>query len=732
MQLTILLSLIHSRGPSLPDKRTSMYDAYMEMFFSRESEKSSVVRDNRDLLIDIHRFLAWQLQTSAESGGDGSIQRSDLRNTLFAYLDAEGEDCSIVDALFSGIVERVGALVSRAQETYEFEVQPLREYFAARHLYETARYPNDVSGSSGDKFDRFRALITNPYWLNVARFYGGCFSKGEMLTLVSELREICERPLIGPTSQPRAIALMLLGDWVFTQYQPAVKAVIEFVTEYPQLRQLLANAESGPSLWSGLPDRSGRSEFINALWGRLASTTYLDEQRAICNAISLNANIEEISERWLFYRDMVEKESWAHCASYLGLFSKGSLEQIGGSVDNLCDMAWRLLISSERYELFTDLSHQDRAKSLILHHNPKLLSTRVDSYLACISTMAGAFQYCVALREEHDVPLRVVMSRRASHEELWDDDELISSMSLRTNAERDLAECYSHFVNFTTAELATSLKPWQKLVSAMRSVFGDCPAVDRIAFLGAGVRAKDAKGSYEVLEFSDDLVSAARFVRMHSGAHRWWLNELERTPNSTQRRRLLLLLLMWGTQSTILKILAPLNDLLNDVDRSDWIGLVNDFRATQMRKTSDDLNLKKANLAALGAFDARLLMFLGLRCSSKARYNIALIISERDIESNSLEAQFALQTLLSTGEIRGHWLDLLLSIKKLYKSGAALVDLQLDGTMMQQSVAIEVVKAMENLPLVVLELADSSLRSLAGAKAAKLLDVAKRDNWFDR
>jgi hypothetical protein len=68
MQLTILLWLIHNRGASLPEKRTAMYDAYMDMFFSRESEKSDIVRDNRELLIDIHRFLAWKLQTSAESG----------------------------------------------------------------------------------------------------------------------------------------------------------------------------------------------------------------------------------------------------------------------------------------------------------------------------------------------------------------------------------------------------------------------------------------------------------------------------------------------------------------------------------------------------------------------------------------------------------------------------------------------------------------------------------------
>ena len=197
----------------------------MDMFFSRESEsreseKSDIVRDNRDLLIDIHRFLAWKLQTSAEAGEDGSIEQSALRHTLLIYLDSEGEDTSIVGTLFDGIVERVGALVSRVQDTYEFEVQPLREYFAARHLYGTAPCSPAGDEKAGTKLDRFDALIRNPYWLNVARFYSGCFSKGEVSALGDELLELSKSEPYKFTSHPRNIALVLLSDWVFTQYQP--------------------------------------------------------------------------------------------------------------------------------------------------------------------------------------------------------------------------------------------------------------------------------------------------------------------------------------------------------------------------------------------------------------------------------------------------------------------------------------------------------------------------------
>lgn len=108
MQLAILLSLIHTRGVSLPDKRTALYDSYVDLFFAREAEKNLVVRDYRDLLIDIHRFLAWTLHSEAQIGGtQGSVRASRLRDLVTTYLASEGHDASLVDRLFSGITERV-------------------------------------------------------------------------------------------------------------------------------------------------------------------------------------------------------------------------------------------------------------------------------------------------------------------------------------------------------------------------------------------------------------------------------------------------------------------------------------------------------------------------------------------------------------------------------------------------------------------------------------------------
>ena len=232
MQLAILLSLIHSRGSSLPEKRTALYDNYMEHFFSREAEKSTIVRMHRDLLIDIHGYLAWLLHAESESGGNGgSVSRLRLLSLVREYLRNEQHDEGLAENLFAGMVERVVALVSRVEGTFEFEVQPLREYFAARCLYETAPYSPPGAEKQGTLPDRFDAIARSGYWLNVTRFYAGCFNKGELPALVDRLEELLKNPVYKYTSYARVLAAMLLGDWVFSQHPRSMKKVIDIVLD---------------------------------------------------------------------------------------------------------------------------------------------------------------------------------------------------------------------------------------------------------------------------------------------------------------------------------------------------------------------------------------------------------------------------------------------------------------------------------------------------------------------
>ena len=161
MQLTILLSLIHRKGTSLPDKRTALYDNYIGLFFDREAEKSTVVRERRDLLVDIHRYLGWILHSEAQTSRTGGrIEIERLKGVVREYLTHAGHGTDLLGTLFSGVVDRVVALVSRIEGTYEFEVQPMREYFAARYLYDTAPYSPPGDEKAGNATRTFRSACS--------------------------------------------------------------------------------------------------------------------------------------------------------------------------------------------------------------------------------------------------------------------------------------------------------------------------------------------------------------------------------------------------------------------------------------------------------------------------------------------------------------------------------------------------------------------------------------------
>jgi len=312
MQLAILLSLIQTRGLSLPDKRTALYDSYMELFFSREAEKSAVVREHRDLLVDLHQFLAWVIQTQAEEAkSKGSITEDQLKILLKDYLTREGHKASLVDELFVGMVERVVALVSRVQGTFEFEVQPLREYFAARHLYETAPYSPPGREQRGTKPERFDVLARNFYWLNVTRFYCGCYSRGELSSLADGLMELAKAEEYRYTSYPQLLILMLLGDWVFTQQPLTVSRLTESLLDEPRLKVLLSSLNRERTSVSLIaPERCGRTELLAGCLRVLSSESNTDVFLVLARSIRDALPAAELYALWDSMKANLSTDKW--------------------------------------------------------------------------------------------------------------------------------------------------------------------------------------------------------------------------------------------------------------------------------------------------------------------------------------------------------------------------------------------------------------------------------------
>jgi hypothetical protein len=227
MQLAILLYLIYRRGDSIPDSRTYLYQNYMDLFLDRESIKDANVKRYRPLLERITAYLGWHLQSVAESDtGNGRATRSELVALIKHHLLDLEEDTTIVDVLFTAVTDRVWAMTSRISGTFEFEVQPIREYFAARHLFDTAPHA-PKPGEGLDKFRRFAELIGRPYWLNVTRFMAGLFSDGEssaVIDLMEGFIEESDRP-----TWARTISRVLIEDGVFDSQRRARTRLIHAV-----------------------------------------------------------------------------------------------------------------------------------------------------------------------------------------------------------------------------------------------------------------------------------------------------------------------------------------------------------------------------------------------------------------------------------------------------------------------------------------------------------------------
>lgn len=144
-----------------------------------------------------------------------------------AALAGQPEEQKLADEMYSAITDRVLCLVER-NDAFEFEVQSLREYFAALHMFEnlTAR------GEGNSRDDGLDALLERPYWANVCRFFVGMLAKGEVRAFRGNLEAANRR--VGPHPFVRGMAVQVLNDRIYNgQSDTDIRRVVDFILEGP-------------------------------------------------------------------------------------------------------------------------------------------------------------------------------------------------------------------------------------------------------------------------------------------------------------------------------------------------------------------------------------------------------------------------------------------------------------------------------------------------------------------
>ena len=624
MQLAILLSLIHTRGSSLPDKRTALYDSYVELFFNREAEKSEVVREYRDLLINIHGFLAWILHSESEiMESQGSVASERLRQLVEQYLRDEQHDTSLAASLFTGMVERVVALVSRVEGTYEFEVQPLREYFAARHLYNTAPYSPPGSERQGTLPDIFDALARNFYWLNVARFFAGCYSKGELPSLVDRLEELSRQDGYRHTSHPQVLAATLLSDWVFAQHPKSMKKVVALILDGLGLRHMLAAEKRyrrGTPLL--LPKQNGNEELVERCFELLRDMPPEDYAFLLIDVVNENAAHSDKINRWYdAVVDFSEKKRthWMKYGFRLGVLPELTSEQLDFILSD-CEIGMKrmsLLIQSGQHRFFERSEEQfNMAVECVLGRHFRIRASKKSrSIVETLAQVVDASRYAHSFARREPVALK----------DIWRYYGPPTEHPTSSNPPSfDLARKVASFVKTadnesqrTAKEWATELGPWDRLVERGRKLFGEQWALYCLSAMAAGIRSKTETGKphSDILASSAPLCQRARYARLKAGNATWWAAQLDKSKSELEEMYVMLMLLAWGGESVLTKLCGEIDNRLQTMPSDKWRKL---YEALQLHVNIGEYDQRKKVLLDLSLIprtklSERTIVSLGLR-----------------------------------------------------------------------------------------------------------------------
>ena len=761
MQLTILLSLIYNRGSSLPDKRTALYDNYVDLFFNREAEKTPIVKKYRDLLLDIHKYIAWVLHSEAEQHGkNGRITQGDLHRSIQTYLEEQGYEVDLASELVTGALERIVALVSRVEGTYEFEVQPLREYFAARYLYETARHSSPGKEYSGTKPERFDAIARNFYWLNVTRFYAGCYDVGELPSLIDRLEDLIGSEDYRLISHPRILAATLLSDWVFSQHPKSVKKVMNLILDGIGLRYVLPSAsrrmgQSEPML---LPAECGRDELIKHCFSLLETKPPLDFALDIISLISANiiSSPKEIYDLWfggVVAQNGNARTKWLEYGLYLNILAQNSILSLN-DLETLCSdlpqdqYRLEVLYRARRFDYIEADTQKFKATlDLILDKNCNHNHRRKGSLLEIINSAVNASRYSFAFRNSQNVPLSLLWYHYQSFREEYVFDETTQEENIKYPEFEDARKCLM-IVEVVKQEAqkpahlwATNLEPWNNLVETIRKNWGDVWLCFHLANIASGIKSSTEKylEYSDLLDHSKDLCKRVRYARLRAGQPAWWLKQIEKSKNEVDIATILLILTTWSSSKTLEEMIYKINELIPQLSDLVWKKLYNSVEealALNQKNTQKiSFSVKKID----GVLNVRSAVLISLRATPEIRKSLYSKYIKNydgsDLPTLKLCQQISLDLLVNDFSM---WEEVRNVIQKIYAKGVAFeayifhrFTREINSKNIPDEIAKEIVSNPSTYPGFLVAIAEMKMKENVASKVVPVGETAIKNKWFE-
>ena len=739
MQLAILLSLIMVQGASLPNRRTALYDKYIDIFLNRESEKSQIVRDYRDLLVNIHRYLAWVLQSEAEKSGSGNVSETRLKSLLRDYLEKSDRDPALVETIFGGMIERVVALVSRVQGTYEFEVQPLREYFAARYLYDTAPYAPPGVRVSGTLPDRFLAISRNFYWLNVTRFYAGCYSTGELPSLIDGIEQLSSDNQFGVIGYTSNLGCTLLGDYIFSEQPRYSSKLSKIITSGESLRVHLAEVESKRSFESmALPSGSGRREMFDYAFNLMSKSGSYDVGMIASRLARDNGERKDIESLWRKMREEMKGDSmWMVMGSLLGVFRGASKEDAETIVSQLGPACLIYFIRAGRVDVIDDVfGGWDLLCDRIIigdiygiHGVEIAIESARYTFLTRLSLMLWQYTLERASNEKGSLFRRIVdrPARKGEKKGGGGGGELPQEW-------QSIASKMESVLKVKISNVLSDHSFYSEFLEAVRDKWGNGWAVYSTAVAYANVYSGDDSFDFDLCDDKYSVCERAISARKNAGGEDWLVRQLDGVENKDEVAVgfLMSCVFSWVPISALVRYSSRLSEVLDGLSDPVWLNVQNVFMHRMFVRKIEVGKLSKADMPLGASCRFYGLLLPRLRDGSK-KVLLRTVMNEYDGGDRIVWRHIVDQELALLAGKGGNWGTLVPSVRKAYlhKYVAQIYPM---GTEIWSGMPPELAKSIceeaGSYPMGLVAGASFSLTRKIGLETRAVADIAETDGWF--
>ncbi|MDB4986789.1 MAG: putative large ATP-binding protein, partial [Myxococcaceae bacterium] len=543
---------------------------YLRTLLDREVTRNQIEARQVPRVTEATSFLGWHMQSGVETIADaGRMSLQDIETTLLLYFRQTGNPDVDVADLFKAVSDRFWALTSKDDGSFEFTVQPVREYFAARFL---AEWAGSDQRDALPKHAVLQELMGRAFWLNTVRFYAGFANPNELAGLRYGIEDALAAR--GHPLQERVAVWALLTDAVFADAPRVQRDVARMVTDDLSIQLLYASPESDVNFPRLRPQSGG---------GDVASLLMDDLARAPQGPL-VPARVAMLRERVALDRESFHAWWSPQLQQAIGTATETAWLRIGGQ------FGIPRLVGPELERL--TLTTPDRCQAALLagcSPEPKLpqaealLRAVLDGW--CSDTRTSSSSEAGALLRatrpqwylQHNEADRDGAAVQTAH--LW---LTPADRSARSSAWTALINFDNRYGVLKQAGRARALgqggttEPWQNPARQLARRHGPCWLAAEIAIAGAASRDTLGSGSIDKngAPFGEKVDYGTLVLEVHRRpAADWWAHTYNTYRDPLSQRTWALALIATAGDAVIIDLLKHIDDVISGASDNDFLAM---------------------------------------------------------------------------------------------------------------------------------------------------------------